>query len=102
LPIEPPLPTPRLPTKRRAHRQFIFEPKVEELLAVLLPRYVETRVYQLLLEATASEFGARMTAMSNATKNAGEQIDILTFSPTGRGRRASRANCSTSSAASKR
>ena len=45
----------------------------------LLPRFVETRVYQLLLEAVASEFGARMTAMTNATKNADEQIDNLTL-----------------------
>jgi F-type H+-transporting ATPase subunit gamma len=44
-----------------------------------LPRFVETRVYQLLMEAVASEFGARMTAMTNATKNAGEQIDRLTL-----------------------
>ena len=59
--------------------QFIFEPAAPELLAVLLPRFVETRVYQVLMEATASEFGARMTAMTNATKNAGEQIESLTM-----------------------
>jgi F-type H+-transporting ATPase subunit gamma len=58
---------------------FIFEPDAPELLGVLLPRFVETRVYQLLLEAVASEFGARMTAMTNATKNAKEQIDDLTL-----------------------
>jgi len=60
-------------------REFIFEPAAPELLGVLLPRFVETRVYQILLEATASEFGARMTAMTNATKNAKEQIDYLTL-----------------------
>lgn len=59
--------------------EFIFEPAAPELLGVLLPRFVETRVYQLLLEAVASEFGARMTAMTNATKNADEQIDDLTL-----------------------
>jgi len=63
----------------RGDLEFIFEPAAPELLAVLLPRFVETRVYQLLLEATASEFGARMTAMTNATKNAGEQIESLTL-----------------------
>jgi F-type H+-transporting ATPase subunit gamma len=60
-------------------QDFIFEPGAPELLGVLLPRFVETQVYQLLLEATASEFGARMTAMTNATKNANEQIDALTL-----------------------
>lgn len=60
-------------------QEFIYEPGAPQLLGVLLPRYVETRVYQLLMEATASEFGARMTAMTNATKNAGEQIDKLTL-----------------------
>ena len=58
---------------------FIFEPDATQLLGVLLPRFVETRVYQLLMEAVASEFGARMTAMTNATKNAGEQIESLTL-----------------------
>ena len=58
---------------------FIFEPKVADLLTVLLPRYVETRVYQLLMEATASEYGAKMTAMTSATKNANDQIDNLTL-----------------------
>ena len=58
---------------------FIFEPDAPQLLEALLPRFVETRVYQLLMEAVASEFGARMTAMTNATKNAGEQIEALTL-----------------------
>ena len=80
LPIEPPaVDETATGNASGASSQFIFEPKVEELLGVLLPRYVETRVYQLLMEATASEFGARMTAMSNATKNAGEQIDWRTL-----------------------
>ena len=79
LPIEPPTENATPTANAGGTSDFIFEPKVEELLGVLLPRYVETRVYQLLMEATASEFGARMTAMSNATKNAGEQIDKLTL-----------------------
>lgn len=77
LPIEPPSADPN--AEKAGRSDFIFEPKVEELLGVLLPRYVETRVYQLLMEATASEFGARMTAMTNATKNANDQIDSLTL-----------------------
>jgi F-type H+-transporting ATPase subunit gamma len=58
---------------------FIFEPEPEEILARLLPVYLETQVYRALLESTASEQGARMTAMRNASKNAGELIDGLTL-----------------------
>jgi len=77
LPIEPPAASGD--AAKGANTDFIFEPGVEELLSVLLPRYVETRVYQLLMEATASEYGARMTSMTNATKNANEQIDKMTL-----------------------
>ena len=58
---------------------FIFEPEPEEILARLLPVYLETELYRALLESTASEHGARMTAMRNASKNAGELIDNLTL-----------------------
>jgi F-type H+-transporting ATPase subunit gamma len=58
---------------------FIFEPEPEEILARLLPVYVETQVYRALLESSASEQGARMTAMRNASKNAGEMIDRLSL-----------------------
>ncbi|RDI75383.1 ATP synthase F1, gamma subunit [Gaiella occulta] len=58
---------------------FIFEPEPEEILERLLPVVVETQVYRALLESTASEQGARMTAMRNASKNAGELIDRLTL-----------------------
>ena len=58
---------------------FIYEPEPEEILARLLPVYVETQVYRALLESSASEQGARMTAMRNASKNAGELIDRLTL-----------------------
>ena len=54
---------------------FIFEPEPEEILARLLPVYLETQIYRALLESAASEQGARMTAMRNASKNAGELID---------------------------
>jgi F-type H+-transporting ATPase subunit gamma len=59
---------------------FIFEPEPEEILERLLPVYVETQIYRALLESTASEQGARMTAMRSASKNAGELIDSLTLS----------------------
>jgi F-type H+-transporting ATPase subunit gamma len=60
--------------------EYIFEPRLEELLARLLPRYVATQVTQALLEAIASEHGARMTAMENATQNATDMISRLTLS----------------------
>jgi F-type H+-transporting ATPase subunit gamma len=58
---------------------FIFEPEPEEILSRLVPVYLETEVYRALLESAASEQGARMTAMRNASKNAGELIDGLTL-----------------------
>jgi F-type H+-transporting ATPase subunit gamma len=58
---------------------FIYEPEPEEILARLVPAYVETAVYRGLLESAASELGARMTAMRNASKNANELIDRLTL-----------------------
>ena len=58
---------------------FIYEPEPEEILGRLLPTYLETTVYRALLESAASEHGARMTAMRNASKNAGELIDSLTL-----------------------
>ena len=58
---------------------YIFEPAADTLLQALLPRYVEGQVYQALLESTASEHGARMTAMSSATDNAAKMIGTLTL-----------------------
>ena len=58
---------------------FIYEPEPEEILERLLPVYVETELYRALLESAASEQGARMTAMRNASKNAAELIDDLTL-----------------------
>jgi len=64
---------------RRSSPDFIYEPEPEEILARLLPVYVETELYRALLESAASEQGARMTAMRNASKAAGELIDSLTL-----------------------
>lgn len=50
----------------------IFEPEVDELLGIIVPRYMTSRVFQTLLEAVASEHGARMTAMDSATRNGKE------------------------------
>jgi F-type H+-transporting ATPase subunit gamma len=58
---------------------WIYEPDPEEILARLVPDYVEISIYRALLESTASEHGARMSAMRNASDNAGEMIDDLTL-----------------------
>jgi F-type H+-transporting ATPase subunit gamma len=58
---------------------FIYEPEPEEILQRLLPVYVETEVYRALLESAASEQGARMTAMRNASGNAADLISSLTL-----------------------
>jgi F-type H+-transporting ATPase subunit gamma len=58
---------------------FIYEPEPEQILERLLPVYVETELYRALLESAASEQGARMTAMRNASKNAAELMDHLTL-----------------------
>ena len=58
---------------------FIFEPSPEELLATLLPRFVEMQVYEAVLEARASEQSARMVAMRQATDAAKEMVSDLTL-----------------------
>jgi F-type H+-transporting ATPase subunit gamma len=61
------------------HALVEYEPGPEEILERLVPDYVEISIYRALLESTASEHGARMTAMRNASENAGEVIDDLTL-----------------------
>ena len=56
-----------------------YEPDPEEILERLVPDYVEISIFRALLESTASEHGARMTAMRNASENAGEVIEDLTL-----------------------
>ena len=58
---------------------YIYEQPEKQLLDKLLPRYVETQVLRAMLESSASEYAARMTAMESATKNAGEVIQGLTL-----------------------
>ena len=58
---------------------FIYEPEPEEILERLLPVYLETEIYRALLESATSFLAAQMTAMRNASKNAGELIDTLTL-----------------------
>src|SRR3954466_14638490 len=59
--------------------EFIFEPKVEDVLGALLPHYLNFQLYQILLEAKASEHSSRMVAMKNATDNAKQLIKDLTL-----------------------
>ncbi len=66
--------------EERRHRALVeYEPDPAEILHQLVPQYVEISIYRALLESTASEHGARMTAMRNASENAGELIDDLTL-----------------------
>jgi F-type H+-transporting ATPase subunit gamma len=58
---------------------YIYEPSPEAILAALLPRHVTTQVYRALMESVAGEYGARMTAMEAATKNAKEMISVLSI-----------------------
>jgi F-type H+-transporting ATPase subunit gamma len=69
-----------VPLPERAEpMDFIYEQPVVELLGELLPKYVETEMFRALLESTAAEHAARMTAMESATTNAAEMIDKLTL-----------------------
>jgi F-type H+-transporting ATPase subunit gamma len=65
--------------KAHARALWIYEPEPEELLATLIPEYVNISLYRALLESAASEHGARMTAMRNAAENAESMIDDLTL-----------------------
>jgi len=59
--------------------EYIYEPSADEVLAQLLPRFVEMELYHAILESIASEQSARMVAMRNATDNANELIEHLTL-----------------------
>jgi len=58
---------------------YLYEPSREEILATLLPKYVQTMIFRVLLESVAGEHGARMTAMDSATNNSVEMISRLTL-----------------------
>jgi F-type H+-transporting ATPase subunit gamma len=67
--------------QQREHQHALveYEPEAEAILQRLVPQYVEISIYRALLESTASEHGARMTAMRNASENAGDVIEDLTL-----------------------
>ena len=78
--VEPLLPiVPAEDTDGIPGNQFLWEPSASAVLEQLLPRYVATRVFQAVLETTASEQSSRMVAMRNATDNAQELIEDLTL-----------------------
>jgi F-type H+-transporting ATPase subunit gamma len=79
LPIEPPAQEAAATPEAGSSTEYEFEPSAEGLLNTLLPRYFLTLLWQAMLESTASEFGARMTAMTLATDNAGKMIQKLTL-----------------------
>lgn len=76
LPIEPPE---KGSIAEERNVEYIYEPSAETILVTLLPRYVGSQIYHAMLEGKASEHGARMTAMGNASQNAGEIIGNLTL-----------------------
>lgn len=65
--------------ERKLQGDFLYEPAAAAIMRELLPTYLDTTIYRALLESTASEHGARMTAMRNASENAEEMIDKLTL-----------------------
>lgn len=78
--VEPLLPIRRLETAEEAHPvEYLYDEPPAKIFAGLLPRHVESQIFRALLEAAASEQGARMTAMDAATKNASEMIESLTL-----------------------
>jgi F-type H+-transporting ATPase subunit gamma len=78
--VEPLLPIPRIESADEAGRlEYIYDEAPERIFSRLLPRHVEAQVYRAMLEAAASEQGARMAAMEAATNNAAEMIEGLTL-----------------------
>ena len=72
-------PAPTAAERHRRRRDFLYEPNQRALLERLVPMYVEITIYRALLESQASFFGAQMTAMDAATRNAKEMIARLTL-----------------------
>lgn len=70
---------PGQPSTATTATDYIYEQPEAQLLDKLLPRYLETQVLRAMLESSAAEYAARMTAMESATKNAGEVIEALTL-----------------------
>ncbi len=65
--------------KEKSEDSYEFEPDEDEILSNLLPKNISTQIFKAMLENSASEQGSRMSAMDNATRNAGEMVDKLTI-----------------------
>ena len=65
--------------QNKSEDSYEFEPDEDEILSNLLPKNISTQIFKAMLENSASEQGARMSAMDNATRNAGEMVDKLTI-----------------------
>jgi F-type H+-transporting ATPase subunit gamma len=78
--VEQFLPVPAAPGQKAQQVDYIYEPSREAIVNALLPRHLDFQVWRMLLESNASEQGARMTAMENATENANEMISTLQLS----------------------
>ena len=63
----------------KSEDSYEFEPEEDEILGNLLPKNISTQIFKAMLENSASEQGSRMSAMDNATRNAGEMVDKLTI-----------------------
>ena len=66
-------------TENSSDESYEFEPDEDEILSNLLPKNISTQIFKAMLENSASEQGSRMSAMDNATRNAGEMVDKLTI-----------------------
>mgnify|MGYP000333066510 CR=1 FL=1 len=73
------IPASRVDAKEEENNSYEFEPDEDEILEDLLPKNISTQVFKAFLENAASEQGSRMTAMDNATRNAGDLVDKLTI-----------------------
>ena len=74
-----PLKTPETKEDSSSEDSYEFEPEEDEILSNLLPKNISTQIFKAMLENSASEQGSRMSAMDNATRNAGEMVDKLTI-----------------------
>ncbi len=80
LPVEPDTAASETPAEQAVSQvDYIYEQPEEQLLAALLPKYVEAQLLRAMLESSAAEYAARMAAMESATRNAGEVIQALTL-----------------------
>ena len=73
------IPAKKMKNQKKEQHSYEFEPEEDEILEDLLPKNISTQIYKGFLENSASEQGSRMTAMDNATRNAGDLVEKLTI-----------------------